>query len=133
MFAAVLLHGRRAASNPHNTHIYVSLQAAHDNVDMSSDIVHYPGCSIIRFMPSYGRFQYGRVLYHDYERSGRWDAVCISLRQNEVDQYTRGGLKRGALHVFETVFVCGQTALGDQKASKSVSFTQFLFFLYILF
>lgn len=43
---------------------------AHDNIDMSSDIVHYPGRCIIRFMPSYGWFQYSRVLYHDYEAVG---------------------------------------------------------------
>lgn len=86
-------------------HTYVSLQAVHDNINMSSDIVHYLGCCIIRFMPSYGRFQYSRVLYHDYEQSGRWDAVCISLRQNEVDQYTRGGWF-GGLCMCERDCVC---------------------------
>lgn len=69
---------------------------------MSPDIAHYPSRCIIRFMPSYGRLQYSRVLYHDYERSGHWDAVCISLRQNEMDQYTRGGWIRG-LHVQKCV------------------------------
>lgn len=31
----------------HATRSYVSLEAAHDNINMSSDIVHYPGCCII--------------------------------------------------------------------------------------
>lgn len=65
----------------------------------------------------------------------RWDAVCISLRQNEMDQYSRGGWIRGPTCVCERACACvcvsRQTALGDQStqllvASSSVSFLSLL-------
>lgn len=96
---------------------------------MSSDIVHYLGRCIIRFMPSYGRFQYSWVLYHDYERSGRWDAVCISLRQNEMDQYNRGGWIRRSACVRVCMCVWLETdSLGRSERTTACGFKQCLSF-----
>lgn len=55
----LLLHG-------FSDYIRVSL-LVYDNIDISSDITHYLGHYVFRFIPSYGRFQYRFALYHDYE------------------------------------------------------------------